>query len=598
MLRNNTPSVNLTLFTAVVLLSIIGTLLFSSGATVKAYNGAYLIDDAVFLDSRSMSRSEIQAFLNNRNSGLRNMSFTFDCYGSNSREREWYSAIGAPCDRRTSAADIIYYVSRIYGINPRVVMATMQKEQSIITAANPTQWQLDWAMGYGCPTENGCANGDFAQGFFRQLDHGAWVLRWHYERASGNNTWWRASNGWTCDRTGQPIRFYAPSLFPRQNVRFYDQNGVRYRTYFIENAATSSMYCYTPHTYNNPRGEHGRAAYGSRGMYYSGSYNFVLFFQNWWGSSSLYGKINFEPMVRPHAMEVRRDTFKKDPLSNQDIDLHNQLERGQKIYFNDKVDFNGKTYLRTYHDSERGFRKAVLLSDLREVDITYRPLDIPRTLKIRQDTYKQDPVTGRQIDSRLRSGQKIYFTYKVSYDGRSYYRTAHDSERGYGKGILVSDLEEIELEFEPMVIPRAMEMRRDEYKKDPSTNRDIDKHNLLRRGQTIYFVDKIDIGNKTYLRTAFDSERAYPKGILLSDLQERPVSFENMVQPREMITNRGTYPKDPATGRRVGDKIDRNTTIKFSEKVDIGNKTYLRIESEIHPRVSVGILLNRLSEVE
>jgi hypothetical protein len=72
---------------------------------------------------------------------------------------------------------------------------------------------------------------------------------------------------------------------PYQNVKFYDENGVQYRTHYLLNPATSALYCYTPHAYNNPDGLYGLPVYGTTGKYYSGSYNFVYYFERWFGST-------------------------------------------------------------------------------------------------------------------------------------------------------------------------------------------------------------------------------------------------------------------------------------------------------------------------
>lgn len=242
-----------------------------------AYDGGKLIDNAVFLDSASMSINDIQNFLASKGSGLASRSFVLNCYGADSKERQWYTAAGAPCDQNVPASHIIYYASQIYGVNPKVVLATLQKEQSLITSPNPTDWQINQAMGYGCPTSGGCG----ASTFFYQIDSGVWVLRYHYERARGNMQWWSPSTSWVC---GTTKAYYNPNLYPNQNVNFVDEDGVYYRTHFLANAATSSFYCYTPHAYNNPQGLYGLPQYGNTGRYYSGSYNFVRFFEIWFGS--------------------------------------------------------------------------------------------------------------------------------------------------------------------------------------------------------------------------------------------------------------------------------------------------------------------------
>lgn len=257
----------------------IGILASNAKSAHALYDGGRLIDNYVFLDANSMSRSRIQSFLEARNSGLASLEYELMCYGAGSTERQLYESAGAQCDTEIPASHIIYYASQVYGVNPRVILATLQKEQSLVTATNPTSWQLNQAMGYACPTSGNCEG---TSSFPYQIDSGTWALRWHYERANGNNSWWRQSSSWTC---GTEKKYYKPNLYPGKNVRFYDENDVHYRTHYIENAATSAFYCYTPHAYNNPDGLYGRSPYGTTGMYYSGSYNFVYWFEEWFGTT-------------------------------------------------------------------------------------------------------------------------------------------------------------------------------------------------------------------------------------------------------------------------------------------------------------------------
>jgi hypothetical protein len=251
---------------------------FSNSASA-AYDGSRIIDNSVFLNAGSMSKEQIQDFLAGKQSGLASRSFQLNCYGATSKERQWYSAVGAPCDQTIPASHIIYYAAQVYGISPKVILSTLQKEQSLVTTQNPTDWQINQAMGYGCPTSGNCGG---SSTFSYQVDSGAWALRYHYERANGNMNWWSPSTSWTC---GSVKKYYSPSLYPGQNVNFFDEDNVLYRTYYLANAATSSMYCYTPHAYNNPQGLYGRPPFGTVGRYYSGSYNFVNFFELWFGST-------------------------------------------------------------------------------------------------------------------------------------------------------------------------------------------------------------------------------------------------------------------------------------------------------------------------
>ena len=240
-----------------------------------AYASNRIIDNAIFLNSSSMTAAAIQSFLVSKGSGLANMSFLFDC-ASTGMSQPYYQSAGAPCGQTVSAATIIYYAAQIYGMNPQVILATLQKEQSLVTTPNPTSWQVNQAMGYGCPDSGGCG----VSTFLYQIDNGVWTLRFHMERARGNMDYWFHSTSWVC---GTAKNYYSPNLYPGQNVRFYDDRGTLYTTILIDNAASSSLYCYTPHAYNNPNGLYGLPASGTTGQYYSGSYNFVTYFERWFG---------------------------------------------------------------------------------------------------------------------------------------------------------------------------------------------------------------------------------------------------------------------------------------------------------------------------
>ncbi len=211
-----------------------------------------LIDDTIFLNAASMSQAQIQTFLNGRGGYLA----SYNTYSDR-------DAATVP------AARIIYEAAQDYGINPQAILATLQKEQSLVTAQNPTASQLNHAMGYGCPDGSGCVAKYV--GFYKQVDNATWQLRMNFERARGNNTWWDAKYGFAC---GGATAYYSTGLYVGRTVTFYDDSGTAYKTFTINDAATASLYCYTPHAYP-----------GSANQYYSGSYNFVVAFEQWFGST-------------------------------------------------------------------------------------------------------------------------------------------------------------------------------------------------------------------------------------------------------------------------------------------------------------------------
>lgn len=327
----------LSLIPLTIIIILTNIILFNNN-TYAAYDGGNLIDDATLLNSSTMSANDIQYFLTSMGSGLASRTFYFDCVATDASEI-YYRNAGAPCGQTVLASQVIYFASQIYGINPRAILVILQKEQSLITTANPTDWQLNQAMGYGCPTNGGCG----ASNFLYQIDNGTWLVRLHFERARGNMTWWwNQTTPWVCGyEHAAPEHFYSPNLYPSQNVNFYDQDGVYYRTHYIANAATSSLYCYTPHAYNNPSGLYGLPAYGSVGRYYTGSYNFVYYFERWFGSTNQPASYRYSVISK----EIYYDYEYKNILSNQ-----NSLEPNRDYYVKIviKNDGNQTWYNRTF----------------------------------------------------------------------------------------------------------------------------------------------------------------------------------------------------------------------------------------------------------
>jgi hypothetical protein len=167
------------------------------------------------------------------------------------------------CGQTISAAQIIYDAANAYGVNPRAILATLEKEQSLVTDPTPSASQLNCAMGY-----NSC-NG--YSGFFTQVDNGAWILKYNYEAAFRNATWlaWSPASDYPCANASS---LYSAGLYPGNSVTFADPGGTA-ENVTLANAATASLYCYTPYV----------GPYNVTG--YSGSYNFVYYYQLWFGST-------------------------------------------------------------------------------------------------------------------------------------------------------------------------------------------------------------------------------------------------------------------------------------------------------------------------
>lgn len=254
---------------SLVVVALVG-LSLHGGVAHATYNSSDLVSDDVFTNYHSMGPGDIQTFLSNHGSGLTNYSEVEDC-GSPSGSHYSYYQTYYHCGVSEKASQIIYDASQAYQINPEAILATLQKEQSLVTDPNPDQATINCAMGYdSCSDDNS---------FFLQVDNATWQFRLYMKRLTGDNTWWNPNLSYPCNG---PTSLYSAALRPGNTVTFadpyYGSNdpagpGQGARTITLNNAATAGLYCYTP--YVGPYSDTG----------YSGSYNFVVNFENWFGST-------------------------------------------------------------------------------------------------------------------------------------------------------------------------------------------------------------------------------------------------------------------------------------------------------------------------
>lgn len=192
--------------TIALLLAAIGVVFRFSPAAAVTFNPAAIISNSEFFNYNSLAQKDISYFLNQKGSYLAGYSVTVN-------------------GTTMSAAKIIYNAAHEYRINPKVILVTLQKEQSLITSSSPSQRALDYAMGYGCPDGGGCKS--TTAGFFKQIDYATWQLRQYADHS--NNYHFRPGQTYTFNDgcSGKP---------PTTTVT-------------ITNQATANLYNYTPHVY-------------------------------------------------------------------------------------------------------------------------------------------------------------------------------------------------------------------------------------------------------------------------------------------------------------------------------------------------------------
>lgn len=192
-----------------------------------------IISDWEITDYSAMDLNDIQNFLSTKGSYLAN----YSCPDSNGVIR--------------SAAEIIYNAAvkayncdqanlsnnptdeernlkcRKVTINPKFLLVLLQKEQSLIEEAAPSQKNLDWATGYGCPDSGGC--NERWQGFGKQVNSAALQFRDYIDNPQLYTY-----------RAGGTYLFTNPyGTISREPI-----------TVTPANQATAALYNYTPHVYN------------------------------------------------------------------------------------------------------------------------------------------------------------------------------------------------------------------------------------------------------------------------------------------------------------------------------------------------------------
>ncbi len=191
----------------------------ASHASHADFNPSELISDGAFTNSDDMSADEIQRYLETQGSFLKD----FEEGGRKASKIIWDAAHGSG-DATETVPGTSYNVSS--RINPKVILAKLQVEQSLVTAKNRNDTALNKAVGFACPDSGSC-NPKYA-GFTKQVENGAWQLQWNYDRAKGKN--------------------YG-DFQVGQTQTFSNSDGSS-TTVTFNNRATASLYRYTPHVYN------------------------------------------------------------------------------------------------------------------------------------------------------------------------------------------------------------------------------------------------------------------------------------------------------------------------------------------------------------
>src|SRR5665213_2256638 len=267
-----------------------------------SFSSSNIIDDSVFDNTGTMSAAQIDSFLNG---------FSSSCISSNngfsSPDTTGYSPApgGFTFGGNVSAGRVIYDSALAYGLNPQVLLTTLQKEQSLVTGtagchpntpdpASSFQCNL-WGTGNipctsACPYSGGCVTiavgyncpGNCqasSEGFSQQVIRAAWKLKFAEQRSEGNIGWdvqetnfpvagdhWNNSDDPNSCYTNYMTQGYRKLCPTDTNPAYFDGyatiDGV---STHMDSGATAALYSYTPH--------------------FRGNQSFFNIFEGWFGST-------------------------------------------------------------------------------------------------------------------------------------------------------------------------------------------------------------------------------------------------------------------------------------------------------------------------
>lgn len=240
----------------------------ASAAPVSGWNAGRIIEDWMMTASNTMSKDQIQLFLNSKVP-------TCDTYGTKPSEfgggtrRQWaeargysppYTCLKDYTENGRSAAQIIYDTAQEFTINPQVLIVLLQKEQSLVTDTWPTPNQYRTAAGYGCPDTAACDTQYY--GFTNQV---RWAARMYRAIMNSSPTW------------------YTPYTLGENYIRYSPTSSCGGSVVNIQNRATQALYNYTPY---QPNPDTLAAGWGTAYCGAYGNRNFYLYFNDWFNFTS------------------------------------------------------------------------------------------------------------------------------------------------------------------------------------------------------------------------------------------------------------------------------------------------------------------------
>jgi len=231
-----------------------------------SFDPGLIISDSQFYDDDAMTEAEIQRFLDDKigpcttTRCLDIFRFSMPTYPE-SRSRTTGNLVCRQVEGGSNllTSTVIFRVQQACGISAKVILVTLDKEQGLITGGQsrgPSNYALNFAMGWNCPDSTGCTDASSALGY--QIYRG-----------------------------GRQLVTYKLANFLRQpgvhNIQFAPNPDCRSTAVNIRNYATAALYNYTPYQPSAASLAAYPAGTGSPCDSY-GNRNFYRYYYAWFGN--------------------------------------------------------------------------------------------------------------------------------------------------------------------------------------------------------------------------------------------------------------------------------------------------------------------------
>jgi len=275
----------------------------AAAADLSKFNAGFIISDRIFYDWSTMSATSIHAFLDGKGKDCQPAADGTPCL----KDFHQTTTTRAATERCTgayqgasneSAATILAKVAKACGVNPQVLIVTLQKEEGLVTASGTRLTPIRYrsAMGFGCPDTAACDSTYY--GFFNQVYSAASQFR----------------------RYALHPDSYSHRAGMDNTILYHPNTACGSSTVHIVNQATAGLYNYTPY---QPNAAALAAGYGSGNSCSSyGNRNFWNYFTDWFGPTTNRLPVGVLDRLEIVPGGVRLVGWALDPDTNASIRVH------------------------------------------------------------------------------------------------------------------------------------------------------------------------------------------------------------------------------------------------------------------------------------